>query len=415
MNINKYNRSDSILVISPYPTRSTIHTGGGIASYTKNTLLAIKKASPDQKIVVLANIVDESETYIENDILIIRCWDRNLSLYPNLIHQLFKFNKVNKVLFEFEFAAYGDFLTTSLIPLLLGILRLTGKSTTTVLHQVVSDLKQLAQHVGLSKKPKSLSIYNNSLHFFYKLIVELSHQVVTLEESLTEKVKAITGQSHVTTIPHGLFPKKPHQRNRAVFNLNLDPQNRYVLAFGYLSHYKGSDLIVEAFKKPIKVAGKTVKLILAGGESPTQGQKHHYRGFYKKLYDAIDNNPNIVHTGFVPETRIQNYFSASDLVVFPYRTFMSASGPLSLAAMYQRPFLVSESLANYCPNGIKTTASDFRRAIISTFKSKPEMAKLRAKSIAFTQERDFAKQGQIYLDLINQITTPESEMALAEC
>jgi len=61
MNPNKYNQRDTILVIAPYPARSTTHTGGGIASYSKNTILAIKKANPTQKIVVLANIIDESE------------------------------------------------------------------------------------------------------------------------------------------------------------------------------------------------------------------------------------------------------------------------------------------------------------------------------------------------------------------
>ena len=421
MNPNKYNQRDTILVIAPYPARSTTHTGGGIASYSKNTILAIKKANPTQKIVVLANIIDEPETYLENDILVVRCWDRNPGLYLQLLRQINKYSQAKKVLFEFEFAAYGDFLTTSLIPLLLTYLRLTGKSITTVLHQVVADLKQLGQHVGLSHKPKSLNIFNRGLHLFYQIIALLSNQVITLEEPLAKKLKAITGRTNIVTIPHGLYPKKAINRHQALTHLNLNSKNLYVLAFGYLSHYKGSDLIVKAFKRPIKIGGKTVKLILAGGESPTQGQKNHYRGFYKRLYDAIDNNENIIHTGFVPETRIKSYFSAADLVVFPYRTFMSASGPLSLAASYQKPFLASQPLSIYNPDFVETSAEDFRRAVIDSLKSKKHLENLRQNSKSLGVKRNFDIQGQIYLNLISRSrsvkldlwpkTSPNSDIA----
>ena len=224
MNPNQYNQRDTVLVIAPYPARSTTNTGGGIASYTKNTLLAIKKANPTQKIVVLANIIDEPETYLENDILVVRCWDRNPGLYLQLLRQINKYSQAKKVLFEFEFAAYGDFLTTSLIPLLLTYLRLTGKSITTVLHQVVADLQQLGLHVGLSHKPKSLNIFNRGLHLFYQIIALLSNQVITLEEPLAKKLQAITGRTNIVTIPHGLYPKKALGRRQAYSPRNMPPR-----------------------------------------------------------------------------------------------------------------------------------------------------------------------------------------------
>ena len=119
------------------------------------------------------------------------------------------------------------------------------------------------------------------------------------------------------------------------------------MSFGYLSHYKGTDLLVKAFHKPLKINGKKVKLILAGGESPTQGQKYHYQHFYKNLYQSISDNENIIHTGFVPQEKIKHVFSSSDLVIFPYRAFMSASGPISLALSFNKPIIVSNQLENY--------------------------------------------------------------------
>jgi len=51
------------------------------------------------------------------------------------------------------------------------------------------------------------------------------------------------------------------------------------------------------------------------------------------------------------------YFAAADLVILPYRTFMSSSGPLSVAFSYGKPFIVSKNLSSYFDS------SDFRLAL----------------------------------------------------
>lgn len=60
----------------------------------------------------------------------------------------------------------------------------------------------------------------------------------------------------------------------------------------------------------------------------------------------IQEYPNVIHTGFVPNEEVFNYYCAADVVVLPYRTHMSASGPLSLALSYDRPFLISRNLCS---------------------------------------------------------------------
>jgi len=49
--------------------------------------------------------------------------------------------------------------------------------------------------------------------------------------------------------------------------------------------------------------------------------------------------------GFLDEKDLPVYFGAADLVVLPYRTFMSSSGPLSLAQAMGKPFILSEEAA----------------------------------------------------------------------
>ncbi len=399
LQLSAFNRPDSLLVISTYPDQKTTHTGGGLATYTKNSLLAIRKADPLRKIIVLANITDEPETYLEKGILVIRCWERSLlSFYFPLTQALLKFDQVKNILLGFEFAAFGDLFTTGLLPLYLSILKLAGKRLVTVVHQVVSDLTDLATHTGIDKN-KHLNLYNRLLIAYFRWLGFASHKIVTLEQNLADRFNLIVPGMKATAIPHGLYPKKAIEKKLAQSRLNLDSRHLFVLCFGYLSHYKGSDLIVKAFKKPLLVGKKKVRLILAGGENQTQGQKHHYRHFYKNLYKAIDNNPNIIHTGFVPDTRIKSFYSAADLVVFPYRTFMSASGPLSLAIAYRKPFIVSEPLANYSPASFGLTTDSIRQSLKDTLSKKSRMNKLTELSQTMSAQRNFNRQGALYLAL----------------
>jgi glycosyltransferase involved in cell wall biosynthesis len=398
--LKQFNTKNSLLVIATYPEKDTTHTGGGLASYTKNTLLAIKQASPSQKIVVLANITDIKESYLEDDILVVRCWERNsLGIYPAILKQLFHFYKAEKVLFGFEFSAYGDLFITTLLPIFLLAIKAAGKNIASVVHQVTPNLLDLATHTGLNRTPHKIHFYNLALSLYFNLLGLAANKVVTLEQTLADRFNLLVPGNKAVAIPHGLYPKKPIERTDALHRLSLNPDHLYVLCFGYLSHYKGSDLIVKAFKKPITVNGKKVRLILAGGESPTQGQKHHYRHFYKKLYQTIDNNPNIIHTGFVPDSRIKTFFSAADIVAFPYRAFMSASGPLSLAIAYQKPFIVSHKLQNYSQNIFQNNPDFLRKMIKQTLSSQNTLNDMIQSSKKMARERNFANQGDVYLKL----------------
>jgi glycosyltransferase involved in cell wall biosynthesis len=160
--------------------------------------------------------------------------------------------------------------------------------------------------------------------------------------------------------------------------------------------------LVNAFQKKLTVNGREVKLILAGGESPTQGQKTHYHEFYSRLYKKILNNPNIIHTGFVPDSLVKTYFSASDLAILPYRTFMSASGPLALAIAFNRPFIASKKLNNYTDFTFNNNHVSIRNLIRKVLSNKELHQKITKHSKSMRLERDFNNQGQLYLDIVKK-------------
>jgi glycosyltransferase involved in cell wall biosynthesis len=407
--INQYNHPDTLLVISPYPKKGTTHTGGGVASYTKKTLLAIKNTNPNKKIVVLTNILNKKEVYQEKNILVIRCWQRNFPIiYLQILKTISKFNHVQDIMSEFEFAAYGDLLITGFFPLFTTLLRLIGKNITIVVHQVVKNLTDLKTHTGLTNKPITYKLLNQLLKYYYSLLALSSNQIITLEQNLAKRFNQITNSNKATSIPHGLNLTKSENKTQAKKNLNLSLKTYYILAFGYLSHYKGTDLLVKAFQKPLNVNNKPVKLILAGSQNPTQGNKPHYQKFYSQLFKKINQNPNIIHTGFVPDDQITNYFSASDITIFPYRTFMSASGPLAIALAHQKPIIVSNKLKHYSSTTINLDPQNIRNTIVKTLKNKILQNKLVSHSKNLAQQRDFDLQGQKYLNL----TSNKSESAI---
>ncbi len=373
-----------------------------MASYTKNTLLAIKRTSPQTKITVLANIVDATESYAENGISVIRCWKRNSPfLYLTLLNQILSLKNTKNILIGFEFAAYGELLTTSFLPIFLYLLKLAGKNIVSVVHQVVPNISNLATHAGINKSKKDIKILNFGIKIYFKILSLASNKVITLENELAKRFNKLTNTKKAVSIPHGLYLQKSENKRLAQKKLNLSSKYIYLLSFGYLSQYKGTDLLVKAFHKPLKINGKTVKLILAGGESPTQGQKYHYQHFYKNLYKSISDNENIIHTGFVPQEKIKHIFSSSDLVIFPYRAFMSASGPISLALGFNKPIIVSNQLENYSTNSFFLNTNSLRKKIIETLSSNKTLKKLKKESMTMAQNRNFNRQGQIYIDQFN--------------
>ena len=113
------------------------------------------------------------------------------------------------------------------------------------------------------------------------------------------------------------------------------------------SHDKGTDWLIHAIseiKNTKKKLSKDITLILAGGPNPNHSDKAYYQRYLKNLTKEAELN-GITITGFVPQNDIPLYYKAADVIVFPYRTYMSASGPLSIAFSFKKPFLLAQSLS----------------------------------------------------------------------
>lgn len=345
--IGKYNRPENVLFISSYPEKRARYSQKvcAVGGFTKNTIQALQTQNPKTNYVVVTVKIDgKQEIYEEDGILILRVLDRDnpLSYFPT-IRQLFAFDKIKRIVTEFEFGSFGGIQNASLFLIVPLILKLIGKKQVFVMHQVIENLDELTGHLGWSLNDPRKYVYNPLLRIFYTLVYHVCDRLVVTEEVFKKRLQAIVHKlDKVITIPHGVDTHLPViEPNTAKKALGIAPDKKVILYFGYLSWYKGADLF---FKYAKKMANPDYHFVLAGGPSFTNVHKPHY----KKYLDLFINPPkNIQITGFVPEDKMSLYFSAADLVVLPYRTMMSSSGPLSLAFSFEKPLIMSEKMKEY--------------------------------------------------------------------
>ncbi|MFH1186545.1 MAG: glycosyltransferase [Candidatus Levyibacteriota bacterium] len=348
--LKEFNKEDSIIVISSFPRKKEKYSKGvcAVASFTKNTLLAIKKQNQNKRIVVLTmKLGNKEEVYKEDGMLIIRCFKRNSSFsYFNLLQNIRKFNHVKHVLLEFEFSSFGDISSTGSLSIVIWLLSIFNKRVTIVIHQVLLDLKEISGHIGISKKSLKIKFLNFALKNFYKFITYPAKNIIVLENELKNRLQNIIPKEKIVVIPHGVDKQITTALNKkkSKLKLGMEKDELVILYFGYLTWYKGVDFLVKSLQKHNRINGKKVKLVIAGGPSFTQDKKEHYQAFLRKTENLAKGLSHIEITGFVPEEKIADYFKASDVVVFPYRKFMSSSGPFSLALSFGKPVLLSENL-----------------------------------------------------------------------
>ncbi len=368
--LNKYNTPDTLAILSSFPKKDgEVADENAVARYTN---LLITNFVGSRKIVVICEKRQKTDKAYElaDNILVVPSYKVNSLLFSfQVIKTLYKFNQIKNLLIQFEFSIFGG---KDSLPGLLGIIFsqwLFGRNISITLHQVVDDISSLSGHLGLKRGSLRTHAFNFLLSQFYKLIGIFSDTVIVHDSLLKTRLSAFVKEDKIVVIPHGGFGSSQLSsslRSRVRRSLGFDKKDFVILVFGYQSWYKGTDWIIKTVGDLVeKHPELNLKILLAGGESPTLKYTSAYKNFFLNLKDLLGHYGNIVKsTGFVPESEVAKVFAASDAVVFPYRTRMSASGALSLTWSYGKAFLASSQFAT---NFLEPDVLDaFARYSIST-------------------------------------------------
>ncbi|MCB9252875.1 MAG: glycosyltransferase [Flavobacteriales bacterium] len=173
--------------------------------------------------------------------------------------------------------------------------------------------------------------------WFTKYFIGACHGFVAMSMSVIQDLKKIESLKPALYNPHPIYNsfKKSIPKAEACSALKLDPSFKYLLFFGFVRSYKGLDLLIEAFSKTDYRKYK-LKLIVAGefyeDEKP-----------YQQMVEKLGLQENIVFfSDFIPDTEVHLFFSASDLLVQPYKN-ATQSGVTQIGYFYDKPMIVTNT------------------------------------------------------------------------
>lgn len=324
-----------------------------IAIHARRILTQLSKK---QNIVVLAQKTGLRKQYSENrQLLVNRVWQRGnpLSLW-NVIDYCMRNHNIRNILFMYEFPMFGAYPTIYMLPVLTTVLKLMGKHVYVEFHQVPFDIRTLKRSKQL-KNNFMHSLGNFSLRIFYQMVAGTSDKIIVFEEDLRDRLSTIVNDKKLVVIPAGVTIEKPIASRVAKRRLGLGKDDFVVLCFGMFDWHKGTDWIARTFANS---GTRTAKLLLAGGKNTALRASRAYQAYCRQIAVFNSESSRINTTGFVPDEEIRDYFSAADVVVLPYRAFMSHSSALTLALGFGKPVLFSDHLLDYVKSPDFSSAMD---------------------------------------------------------
>jgi len=172
---------------------------------------------------------------------------------------------------------------------------------------------------------------------FSRWFVESNDCFVSLSKSVLDDLNVFDpkGLKPRTFSPHPIYDNygamMPADEARKA--IGLPSEGRYVLFFGFIREYKGLDLLLNAMADE-RLEKLGVKLIVAG----------EFYGDPKPYHDIISRldigSRVALHTDFIPDSEVNRYFCAADIVAQPYKS-ATQSGVSQIAYSFEKPMLVT--------------------------------------------------------------------------
>lgn len=171
--------------------------------------------------------------------------------------------------------------------------------------------------------------------------------LIAMSHSVLRESSGFRSDLPMSFCPHPIFDNYGIQLSKEIAKqkLGLEEKIGYLLFFGFIRDYKGLDLLISAFADE-RLRKFPLKLLVAG---EYYSNPEPYLQLIKKndLGDLIE-----LRTEFIPDSDVNLYFSAADMVVQPYKT-ATQSGVTQIGYHFNKPMLVTNvgGLAEIIPDG----------------------------------------------------------------
>ena len=218
-------------------------------------------------------------------------------------------------------------------PALGSLLRLGKRKHT----KVIAVLDNVVPH---EKRPGDVA--------FTKYFLKPVDAFIAMSQSVLNDLRVFEPEKKASLIPHPIYDNYGAliSKEEARTQLKLAPGKRYILFFGFIRQYKGLDLLLQAMADE-RLKQLDVHAIVAG-------EYYEDAAPYLELLDKLQLGGRVLmHTDFIPNEMVKNYFCAADLVVQPYKS-ATQSGISQIAYHFEKPMVVTNvgGLVEMVPDGI---------------------------------------------------------------
>ena len=249
-------------------------------------------------------------------------------------------------------------------------------------------------------------------YYLYYLVYRAATQIVVHTKSIREKLlKMYTINPVKVAVIPAVRPVSGNRnisinRETARQQLNLAPENKVLLFFGYIRPYKGVDLLLEAFEMARSDIAD-LKLIIAGKPHTPEMQAAYEAQIASMTYgDWVVFRPE-----FIPKEDVDAYFVAADAVAMPY-TKIDFSGIMQEAFIYRKAVLATDvgNFATLIESGVngyiaeQNTAQGFADVIRAAFSDMAHLYQMGQTAYTLEQARpDWQEIGQMTLQLYHDL------------
>lgn len=155
---------------------------------------------------------------------------------------------------------------------------------------------------------------------------------VTMSEKVMADLRKFDRLKPAVQVLHPLYDNfgPPISMDEARKKLNLSPEEKIIVFFGFIRKYKGLDLLLEALPH-VKTP---VKLLIAGEFYEDE------RPYLEQIQRLGISGNVLLHTHFIPDSEVRYYICAADVVIQPYRS-ATQSGVTPLCYHFETPMIVT--------------------------------------------------------------------------
>jgi len=157
---------------------------------------------------------------------------------------------------------------------------------------------------------------------------------IAQSRAVERDLKAFWPAARCRFAPHPVYEIFGKRLSKSLARKRIEcSDKRVLLFFGYIRRYKGLETLLHAM--PLILKRLSVTLLVVG---EFYEDEHRYRGLLKTL--SLEKHV-LIRADYVPNDQVGAYFSASDVVVLPYRS-ATQSGIVQIAYQFDKSVIATD-------------------------------------------------------------------------